>query len=436
MKQIAFLIFIVIALGIFAYTVKRLAGFFSFTKNNFKVDRIPERIKTTLLVAFGQTKMLRRPGVGIMHALVWWGFIVITIGTAEMVFDGLLGTERLLAFLGPVYSLIVGSGDIFALIIIVMISLFLIRRHVLHIKRFSGVEMTKKSNVDATLALFMIMFLMVSLIGMNVGYIAFFPNDYSGVYPISSAILAMIGPLGDSAHFVHEFNWWAHIALVFIFLNGLPYSKHFHVIMSVPNVFLTDMKPMTQLHNMPAVTKEVEMMMNPDTAFAPPPEGAAAEPERFGVKDIEDISWKNYTDSLTCTECGRCTSVCPANITGKLLSPRKILKDTRKRMSDKGPGKVKDPSYDDGKSLVHDYITTEELWACTTCNACVQECPVNIDHVSIIVDLRRYLVMEEANAPQSWNTMFTNIENNGAPWQFSPEDRLNWAENIQMNAIG
>jgi heterodisulfide reductase subunit C len=202
--------------------------------------------------------------------------------------------------------------------------------------------------------------------------------------------------------------------------------------MSVPNVFLSRLEPKTKIQNMESVSKEVDAMMNPETAYAAPPEGETAEPPRFGVKDIEDVSWLNYVDSLTCTECGRCTSVCPANTTGKLLSPRKIMVDTRKRMNDKGPGLVKDNTYNDNKSLVGDYITKEELFACTTCNACVQACPVNIDQVSMIMDMRRYLIMEEANSPSEWNMMFTNIENNGAPWQFSPSDRMNWAENIEM----
>lgn len=436
-KQIAFLIFLAAALGVFSFTIYRLSRYFSFTKKGFKVDRIPERIKTTLRVAFGQTKIMRRPVVGAMHALVWWGFLVVTVGTGEMVLDGLSGHERILSFMGPVYDIIIASGDIFAIIIIVMISIFLFRRHVIHVKRLGGIEMTTKSSVDATVALFFIMFLMVSLLGMNVGYLAtHVGEEYAGAYPISGPLLKLMGPFSENgAHMMHEVNWWAHIVLVFTFMNVLPYSKHFHVFMSVPNVFLTDLKPLTKLHNMPAVTKEVELMMNPDTAFAPPAEGEPTEPPRFGVKDIEDITWKNYIDSLTCTECGRCTSVCPANTTGKLLSPRKIMKNTRARMAEKGPGKIKDPNYDDGRSLIHDYITTEELLACTTCNACVQECPVDIDQVSIIVDLRRYLIMEEAQSPPAWNAMFSNIENNGAPWQFSPEDRFNWADNIEMNVV-
>jgi heterodisulfide reductase subunit C len=437
-KQIAFFIFLAVMLGAFAFTSYRLYHYFKLTKKSFRIDHIGERLKILLLVAFGQSKILRKPVVGLMHALVYWGFLVITIGTAEMVFDGILGTERCFQpVIGSfLYNVIIASGELFAAIIIIMIILFLGRRHILHVKRFSGVEMTRKAEGDATLALIIIGLLMVSLLGMNMGYVKIasaHPEHFRGFYPVSALLMPLIGNLeGHSLKLFHEFNWWAHIGLVFLFLNILPYSKHFHVIMSMPNVFLTRMEPYTKMINMPAVTAEVKSMMDPDAAFAEPA-GDGVEMPRFGVKDVEDITWKNYIDSLTCTQCGRCTSVCPANTTGKLLSPRKIMVDTRRRMSVKGPGLIKDNSYDDGKSLVHDYITDEELWACTSCNACVQECPVNIDHVSLIMDLRRYLVMEESSAPAPLINMFSNIENNGAPWQFSPEDRMLWADNIEAN---
>ncbi|MCD4665213.1 MAG: (Fe-S)-binding protein, partial [Bacteroidales bacterium] len=226
-----------------------------------------------------------------------------------------------------------------------------------------------------------------------------------------------------------------HILLIFLFANILPYSKHFHVFMSVPNVFLSRLEPLGYLYNMPEITKEVKLMMDPNAAFTEPAEGEEEVP-RFGVKDVEDITWKNYLDSLTCTECGRCTSVCPANITGKLLSPRKIIMNVRARMKEKGPGLVKEgKTFDDQKALINNYISPEELWACTTCNACAQECPVNINHPSLIVDLRRYLVMEKSAGPGELNATFTNIENNGAPWQFSPEDRMLWAEGLERNDI-
>ena len=426
-KQIAFSIFLALSLGLFTFTVFRLISFFKLTKKAFPIDRISERLGILALVAFGQSKILRRPMIGLMHALVYWGFLVITVGSLEMVIDGLAGKERVLSFMGPVYSFVTASGDLFAAFIIFACFAFLVRRHVMKVERFSGVEMTPKSSADATMALSMIIILMISLIGMNTGYLVVHGSEAVGYYPVAQYLVSMISV--ENAHFVQETNWWTHIVTIFVFMNVLPYSKHFHIFMSMPNVFLTNLKPMTQLNNMESVTKEVKLMMDPNTAFAAPAENAPP-PERFGVKDIEDVNWKNYADSLTCTECGRCTSVCPANITGKLLSPRKIMVDVRKRMSVKGPGLAKDANYTDEKSLVGDYISTEELWACTTCNACVQECPVNIDHVSLIVDMRRNLVMEESNAPSELVQMFTNIENNGSPWQFSPDDRMNWASGI------
>lgn len=429
MKQIIFIIFLLLTLGIFSYTCYRLYLFFSITKGGFKVDRLGERINTTLLVAFGQTKILRRPVIGMMHALVWWGFIVITIGTLEMVIDGILGTERIFApYTGIFYDFLSASGDFFSAVIAIFILAFIFRRAFMHIQRFYGVEMIKKTKIDAFIALSLILLLMVSLLGMNMGYVQLLGPKHYGAFPVSHFLLDIFPVSNESAHFFHEFNWWAHIGLVMLFLNVLPYSKHFHVLMSVPNVFLTDLKPYTKIHNMPSVTKEVQLMLNPEATPAEPPAGS--QPQRFGIKDIEDVSWKSFVDSLTCTECGRCTEACPANITGKLLSPRKILIDTRRRMNQKGIHYAKDKNYSDSKALNGDYITAEELWACTTCNSCVQECPVDIDHVSIIMGMRRYLVMEESAMPSALATMCSNIENNGAPWQYSQADRMKWAEGI------
>jgi Fe-S oxidoreductase len=254
-----------------------------------------------------------------------------------------------------------------------------------------------------------------------------------GVFPVSRFIAPWFGGLSSGTVYLwHEIFWWCHILGIFLFANILPYSKHFHVFMSVPNVFLSRLEPLGYLPNMPDITAEVRRMMDPSLAFAAPAEGEAAPVSRFGIKDIEDITWKNYLDSLACTECGRCTEACPANITGKKLSPRKIIMDVRARMKEKGPRLVKDKTFDDGKSLIGDYISEEELWACTTCNACARECPVNINHPSLIVDMRRYLVMEEAKGPGELNAIFTNIENNGAPWQFSPQDRMLWAESFEV----
>jgi heterodisulfide reductase subunit C/nitrate reductase gamma subunit len=386
-------------------------------------------------VAFGQTRIFRRPVIGFFHALVFWGFCVILLGSIEMVIDGLFGTEKALRVLGVFHDIIMASGDSFALLVAVSIIIFLCRRLFFHIKRFQGIEMKHINHVDAIIALSLILLLMVSLMGMNTAYFSFnraLGNEIHGVYPIGSILsLLLSGMEAPSVRVIYEACWWTHILLIFVFANVLPYSKHFHVFMSVPNVFLSRLDPLGKLSNMDNVTREVKLMMNPDTAFAAPVSDVPV--ERFGVKDVEDVSWKNYFDSLSCTQCGRCTSVCPANITGKKLSPRKIIMDVRARMKEKGPGLVRNGNtYTDNKSLVRDFISEEEIWACTTCNACARECPVNINHPTLIVDLRRYLVMEEGSAPGEIKAVFSTIENNGAPWQYSPEDRLLWAKDLEM----
>ncbi len=434
-KSIVFAISVLITLGIFSYTILRIFRFFKLTKP-FPVGNWGKRFSVMMKVAFGQTKILRRPVLGMMHALVWWGFIVILFGSIEMIIDGLFGTERILSVLGPVYDVIIALGDIFGAVILVLIIAFLIRRIFMHIKRFTGIEMTHKSHLDANIALTLIGLLMVSLLGMNTFYLLYAQSaghQIHGLFPVSHHLANLTGTLPEGQAFLwHEINWWAHILLIFLFANVLPYSKHFHVFMSVPNVFLSRLEPLGYLPNMPEITREVKLMMDPNTAFASPPEGEAMAVARFGVLDAEDVNWKNYLDALACTECGRCTDACPANMTGKLLSPRKIMMDLRARMKEKGPGMLKDRTFSDGKSLVRDYISTEELWACTTCNACAQECPININHPTLIVDMRRYLVMEESAGPGELNAIFSNIENNGAPWQFSPEDRMLWAEGLQV----
>ncbi|RIH62976.1 (Fe-S)-binding protein [Mariniphaga sediminis] len=437
-KQILFAVALAVTLVVFAWTISRLAALFKLTKPAFPVTDFGKRIALTLKVAFGQTKILRRPVVGMMHALVWWGFLVILVGSIEMVIDGLAGTERVLGFLGIVYDVIFGSGDIFALIIGVLIMAFLFRRIFMHIKRFNGVEMKHHSHVDANIALSLIFFLMVTLLGMNTFYILdakMAGHELVGIYPVSQVFAGWFGGISpQSAHLLHEINWWGHILGIFFFANYLPYSKHFHVFMSVPNVFLSNLAPIGKMKTMESITKEVKLMMDPEAAFAEPAEGEEEAVERFGVLDIEDITWKNYLDSLACTQCGRCTSVCPANLTGKLLSPRKVVMNVRERMGEKGPQMVKNgKEWSDGKALLGDYITAEELWACTTCNACAQECPININQPAIILDLRRYIVMEQSAAPGELNQIFSNIENNGAPWQFSQEDRMQWADELYMN---
>jgi len=434
-KQIVFAIALIITLLVFAYTISRIIGFFRLTRKGFPVKEIGKRFGIMMKVAFGQKKIFRRPVIGLLHALVFCGFCVILFGSIEMVIDGLSGARKSLSVLGWFHDLIMLSGDIFALLVGISIIVFLIRRLFLHVRRFEGIEMKKKSHTDATIALTMILLLMVSLLGMNASYVESCRQSGEtlyGIYPVSNLLTgAFSGMQLKNVNIWNEIFWWSHILLIFIFANILPYSKHFHVFMSIPNVFLSRLDPLGKLPNMDSITHEVKLMMNPETAYAAPASDAPV--ERFGVKDAEDINWKNYFDSLSCTECGRCTSVCPANITGKRLSPRKVMMDVRARMKEKGPHLLKDKGYDDSRSLIRDYITEEEIWACTTCNACAMECPININHPTLIVDMRRYLVMEEASAPGELKTVFNNIENNGAPWQFSPEDRLLWAENIEMN---
>lgn len=438
-KQIVFAVTLLVTLSVFTYTVLKLFALFKLTKPAFPIKDIGKRISLTLKVALGQTKILRRPVIGFMHALVWWGFLVILVGSLEMVIDGLAGTERILGFLGIVYDIIFGFGDMFALLIAVLIIVFLFRRIAMNINRFGGVEMKHKMHIDANIALSLILFLMVTLLGMNTFYIAdaqLTGHEITGVYPVSRIFAGWFGGMSEqTAHLLHEASWRGHILGIFFFANYLPYSKHFHVFMSVPNVFLSNLNPLGKMTNMENITKEVKLMMDQEAAFAEPAEGEEEAVERFGIMDVEDVTWKNYMDSLACTQCGRCTSVCPANLTGKLLSPRKIVMNVRERMREKGPQMVKNgKEWSDNKSLLHDYITPEELWACTTCNACAQECPININQPAIILDMRRYLVMEESAAPGELNQIFSNIENNGAPWQFSQEDRMLWAEGLTMNA--
>ncbi len=437
-KQIVFATALLITIGVFSFTINRIVSFFRFTRPAFLVKDFGERVNVMLSVAFGQTKIFRKPIIGFFHALVFWGFCIIIFGSIEMVIDGLTGTERVLQFLGQVYNIIMASGDIFALLVAISIIVFLSRRLFFHIKRFEGIEMNKSSHIDANIALSIILLLMISLLTMNIGYVEYkslMGEQIVGLFPVSTMFAGLInGGTAERYRILYEASWWTHILLIFLFANILPYSKHFHVFMSVPNVFLSRLDPLGKLPNMDSITREVKLMLDPDTAFAA---SATEVPvERFGVKDAEDASWKNYFDSLACTQCGRCTSVCPANITGKKLSPRKVMMDLRARMKEKGPKMVKNGrDFNDNRSLLRDYISEEELWACTTCNACAKECPININHPTLIVDMRRYLVMEEASAPGELKTVFNNIENNGAPWQFSSEDRLLWAKDLEINVI-
>ena len=437
-KQIIFILTLLIAVTLFSFTVNRLIRFFKLTKPAFPIRNFGKRTLVTVEVAMGQSKIFRWPVIGFLHALVFWGFCLILAGSIEMIIDGLFKIEKSLKFLGIFYNIIIASGDIFSLLIAFSIVVFLVRRIFLHIKRFEGIEMNRISHIDANIALTLIFLLMLSLTSMNTTYCMtrmVSGAPIIGLYPVGSLLAGVIPGYHslETLTIIYETSWWIHILLIFLFINILPYSKHFHVFMAVPNVFLSRLDPLGKLPSMDHVTREVRLML-----------GISSEKDsqlqesgfiRFGVKDCEDVSWKNYFDSLACTQCGRCTAVCPANLTGKKLTPRKIMMDVRARMKEKGPGLVRNGiGFDDRKSLIRDYITEEELWACTTCQACAQECPININHPTLIVDMRRYLVMEEGSAPGGLKTSFNNVENNGAPWQFSPEDRMLWSKDLKYHA--
>jgi len=427
-SSIIFTCILIFALSLFSFNLWKIVRNIRLGKSKNRFDQPLKRTKILLKIAFGQTKLFARPASGILHALVYWGFLVITIGTVEMMIDGIFNLDRSFGRLGGFYDMATASGDVMAVLVLVSCLMFMFRRLFLKIKRFSGKEMKKSSSIDAIIALVIIVFLMISLLTMNIGYIG--KGGIVGSYPISDFLYSFIANWdAHSIEILHDISWWTHIMLVLIFLNELPYSKHFHVVMSIPNVYFSNIENLGKMDNLPSVTKEVKLMMDPNADPYATQDSDAPAPEVFGAKDVTDLNWVQLMNAYSCTECGRCTSECPANQTGKLLSPRKIMMDTRQRLKEFGKNIDKHgKDYDDNKSLLNDYISAEELWACTTCNACTQACPLNIDPLSIIVDLRRYLVMEQSAAPTDLNMMFNNVENNGAPWQFSAADRLKWKD--------
>ena len=394
-------------------------------------DQPKLRLKTMFMVALGQSKMVKRPVAGLLHIVVYVGFVIINIEVIEILIDGLFSTHRVLSFLGGLYDFLIGSFEILAISVLAACVIFLLRRNVLKIKRFWNREMTSWPRTDANIILTIEILLMSAFLIMNASDSILqsrLVEHYSvaGAFPISSMIAPLLSDWStDGLIFLERFCWWFHIIGIFAFINYLPMSKHFHIILAFPNVYYSNLEHLGRLSNIKEVSNEVKLMMDPSAT--PPP--ADATPPTFGAKDIADLSWKSIMDGYTCTECGRCSSVCPANQTGKLLSPRKIMMDVRDRAEEVGNNIDKHgKDHSDGKTLVHDYITAEELWACTTCNACTDACPVNNDPLAVIVELRRYLVMEKSEAPKELNNVFTNIENNGAPWQFPMADRLNWAK--------
>jgi ferredoxin len=412
-------------------------------------DNASERWKTMARVALGQSKLVARPLAGIMHVFIYVGFILINLEVLEIIIDGVFGTHRVFYNLlgSDLYYVFIGFFEVLALLVLIACIVFLVRRNIGKIKRFSGTEMTSWPKSDANIILIVESILMLALLTMNASdSVLFMMNDqlvmqagldhYTGIrfqdsFWVSAYLTGFMPNDPVALFYIERTCWWLHIVGILGFLIYVPYSKHFHIFLAFPNTYYSKLQPSGEFDNLESVKNEVELMMDPnvDPFAAPAPESADAVPQRFGAKDVTDLTWKNLMDAYSCTECGRCTSECPANQTGKLLSPRKIMMDTRDRVEELGKHKKANgaESYD-GKSLLGDYISPEELWACTTCNACTQACPVNINPLSIIVDLRRFLVMEQSAAPSELNGMFTNIENNGAPWQFAQADRLNWKD--------
>lgn len=437
MYIIAQLIFIAL-LGTAGWLAYKRAGFIARNINLGRDINISgdsgTRWATMLRVAFGQSKMFDRPLVAVLHLFVYVGFVIINVELLEIVLDGALGTHRLFApYIGGFYRVLINSFEVLAVLVLVAVIAFYARRNILNIARFHKAEMTAWPKRDANIILLSEVVLMTLFLTMNAADVAlqekgdthYFPTDR---FLVSGALVPLFKSWSVDALVVYErAAWWLHIMGIMAFAVYVTYSKHLHIILAFPNTYFSRLNSPGAIANMPAVTNEVKIALGLPGAD---PEMAA--PSRFGAKDIQDLNWKQLMDAYSCTECGRCTSVCPANQTGKLLSPRKVMMDTRDRMEEVGASIDKGgPGLEDGKSLYGDYITKEELMACTTCNACVDACPVNINPLDIILELRRYVAMEESATPASWNGMFANVENNAAPWAFSQSDRLNWKQQAE-----
>lgn len=431
-QQIIFIAVAAFAIWLFAKNISIIRRNILLGKDEDLNNNKQLRWKNLLLLAFGQKKMFRNPLVAVMHFIVYAGFIIINIEVLEIVLDGMIGTHRLfLPYIGGLYTFLINAFEILALGVLIACAIFLVRRNIIKLKRFISNDLDGWPRSDANYILFTEIILMTLFLTMNSADRALQIKGAAhyhetGNFLISGIIAPMMNGLSVTALVIIERScWWLHILGIFAFLNYLPYSKHLHILLAFPNAYYARLEPMGKIDNMENVQNEVKYMMQPE--LAPTGETAAM---KFGAKDVFDLSWKSLLDSYSCTECGRCSAACPANQTGKLLSPRKIMMDTRDRLEAVGKNiRANGEFKDDGKNLFSQ-ITVEELRACTTCNACVQECPVSISPLHIIIELRRSLIMEDSNAPQEWNVMFGNIENNFAPWKFSPGDRDKWAEEL------
>mgnify|MGYP003616475655 FL=1 len=440
LDNVLFAIVLAIGFGYFFMNVKKIIRNIKLGTAVDRSDNPKERWKNMAMIALGQSKMVKRPVAGILHIVVYLGFIIINIELLEIIIDGLFGTHRVFAFLGGIYDFLIGSFEILAVLVLLAVFTFWTRRNIIRLKRFISSDLNGYPKNDANYILYFEVVLMSLFLLMNASdlHLQQVPGGFShfikaGSFPISQFIEPIFnGMSNELVMLLSEAFWWLHIVGILIFMNYLYFSKHLHILLAFPNTYFANLKPQGQFDNLSSVTNEVKLMMDPNADPFADPADANAAPSKFGASDVMDLNWVQLMNAYTCTECGRCTSSCPANQTGKKLSPRKIMMDTRDRLEEVGRNidKNKGVFVPDSVSLLNNYITAEELWACTSCNACVEECPVNISPLSIILDMRRYLVMEQSAAPMPLNAMMTNIENNGAPWQYNQQDRLNWKNEI------
>ena len=424
LPNVIFAIILFIGVGFFAWNIRKLKRNIYLGKSVDISGDSKTRWKNMARIALGQSKMVRRPISGILHIIVYIGFVIINIEVLEIIIDGLFGTHRIFSGIGSLYGVLIGTFEILATLVFIAVVIFWFRRNVVKIKRFLSSEMKGWPKLDGNLILYFEIVLMGLFILMNATD-AEFQSMNSG-----NVISQFFAPLfeGLNVHLIERVAWWMHITGILVFLNYLYYSKHLHILLAFPNTYFGNINPKGQFNNLEAVTNEVKLMMDPNVDPFAATDDAGAVPDKFGASDVQDLSKLQLLNAYSCTECGRCTSECPANQTGKKLSPRKIMMDTRDRLVEVGINidANKGEFVPDGKQLLGYYVTNEELWACTSCNACVEACPISIDPLSIILEMRRYLVMEQSAAPMELNTMMSNIENNGAPWPYNQMDRLNW----------
>ena len=435
LDNILFAIILIFGVSFFVINIKKIIRNIKLGQAVNRSDNSSQRWSNMAMIALGQSKMVKRPISGILHIIVYVGFVIINIEVLEIIIDGLFGTHRVFSFLGVFYNILIGLFEILAFLVLVAVVIFFIRRNVINLKRFVSSDLKGWPKSDANYILYfeivlMSLFLLMNASDYHLQLLGFGHYESVGAFPISQFIEPIFNGISESTvMLIERLVWWLHIIGILCFLNYLYFSKHLHILLAFPNTYFADLNPNGQFDNLASVTKEVKLMMDPNAdPFAAAPVDENAVPSIFGASDVMDLNWVQLLNAYTCTECGRCTSSCPANITGKKLSPRKIMMDTRDRLEEVGKNidDNKGVFVPDNKTLLNDYITNEELWACTSCNACVEECPVNISPLSIIMDMRRYLVMEQSAAPQPINAMMSNIENNGAPWPYNQQDRLNW----------